>query len=265
MVAVFESFVEGEFRADVEARRDQFGDEAEAHPLPRTAAQRSFDALKAIFAAAAASPEARALPEPTVGLVIDHRTAHEALAHAGIVLPNGNQIELDDDGSIANPDELLTGLVDELTDQPDAFLDRRCETSTGAAVHPSVVLRALLTGHVRRVVVDSQGTVINYGTKQRLFTTGMAREAAMLLIRTCSHPGCETPARFCQVDHDHEWSDGGSTDQRNSRIKCGHDNRNKHRKRWRTRRDNRGRPYTLPTRRHHHPQSRRTPTRPVSR
>ena len=98
------------------------------------------------------------MPEPTVGLVIDHRTAHEALANAGIVLPNGNQVELEDDGCIADENELLTELVAELVDLPDAFLERRCETPTGAAVHPSVVLRALLTGHVRRVVVDSQST-----------------------------------------------------------------------------------------------------------
>ena len=244
MVAVFEAFVEGEFRRDVDARRAEFGDDAESHPLPRTSAQRRFDALTAIFAAAAASPDGRALPEPTVHIVIDDQTAHETLAHAGIVLPNGNQIDLDDDGAIADPGELLGGLVDELADHPEAFLDRRCETSTGVKIHPSVVLRSLLTGHVRRVVVDSQGTVIDYGTKQRLFT-GAARNAAMLLADVCSHPGCETPARFCQVDHDLEWSDGGRTDQRNARITCGHDNRNKHRKRWRTRRDQRGRPYTV--------------------
>lgn len=244
IVAVFESFVEGEFRRDVEERRRRFGDDAEQHPLPRTAAQRRFDALAAIFAAAAASPVGRALPEPTVHIVIDDRSAHETLAHAGVVLPGGNQVELDDDGSIANEDELLTGLADELADDPEAFLDRRCETSTGARIHPAVALRALLTGHVRRVVVDSQGVVVDYGTKQRLFT-GLAREAAVLLARTCSHPGCEVPARCCEVDHNVEWSEGGSTDQRNANVPCGPHNRFKHRARWRVRRNARGRPYCV--------------------
>ena len=44
-IAVFESFVEGEYRKDVEARREMFGDDADQHPLPRTAAQRRYDAM----------------------------------------------------------------------------------------------------------------------------------------------------------------------------------------------------------------------------
>lgn len=244
MVAVFESFVDAEFRRDVAARRDRHGDDAESHPLPRTAAQRRFDALRAVFAAAAAAPDGRALPEPTCHIVVDHRTAHEVLAHAGIVLPTGSSVELDDGGSITDEQQLLAGLAAELVDDPDAFLGRRCETSTGAPIHPSVVLRALLNGHARRVVVDSRGTVIDHGTRQRLFT-GLARDAALLLADVCSHPGCEVPARHCEVDHDLPWSDGGRTDQVNARVKCGHDNRAKHRQRWRTRRDAHGRPYTV--------------------
>ena len=185
------------------------------------------------------------MPEPTVHIVIDDHTAHDTLTHAGIVLPNGNHIELDDDGTIVDEHELLTGLADELTDHPDAFLRRRCETSTGATIHPSSRAAGTCSpGTFAESSCDSRGTVIDYGTKQRLFT-GLARDAAMLLVRTCTHPGCETPARFCNIDHDLEWTDGGTTNQHNARVKCGHDNRTKHRQRWRTRRDTRGRPYTL--------------------
>ena len=67
----------------------------------------------------------------------------------------------------------------------------------------------------------------------------------MLLATTCSHPGCRIPARFCQVDHIDEWANGGRTDQRNAAIECGGHNRFKHRQRWTTRRDKRGRIYTL--------------------
>ena len=243
-IAIFESFVEGEFRADVEARRQTHGDEAELHPLPRSTAQRRYDAMISMASAAAASPEGRALPEPTTHIVIAERSAHEVLTHAGIILPNGNMVTLDDDG---NPDHeaVLASLADELVADPEAFRRRRCETSTGAKIHPTVALRALLTGHVRRVVIDSQGVVVDYGTKQRLFT-GLARQAALLLASTCTHPGCRLPARLCQVDHITEWSTGeGATDQRNSAIKCGGHNRFKHRERWTTRRDSCGRVYSL--------------------
>ena len=242
--AVFDSFVEAEFRNDVEARRAAHGDDADRFPLPRTDAQRRFDALLAIFAAAAGSPEAAGLPVPVVHFVVDGQTAHETLVRAGIALPGGDQIELDDDGGIADEAALLTGLTDELADDPEAFLARHCETQNGSPIHPSVVLRALLTGHVRRVVMDSRGVVIDYGTKQRLFT-GLARQAAMIMHRTCEAPGCTLPAAWSQIDHNAEWHQGGRTDQSNRTIGCGHHNRLKHRERWRVRRDHRGRAYTL--------------------
>lgn len=241
---VFDAFVEGEYRDDLAARRAEHGEDADRFPLSRTGAQRRFDALVAIFAAAAGSPDASGLPEPVVHLVVDDRTTHETLVHAGIALPGGNQVELDDDGSIADEAALLTDLADELADDPEAFLSRRCETQNGSPIHPSVVLRALLTGHVRRVVMDSRGVVIDYGTKQRLFT-GLARQAAMVMHRTCEAPGCTMPAAWSQVDHNTEWHEGGRTDQSNRTIGCGHHNRWKHRERWQVRRDRRGRAYTL--------------------
>ena len=244
MVSIFEAFADAEYRNDVDTRREMFGDDAALHPLPRTATQRGFDALFAIFAAAYASPEGRRLPDLVVNLVVDDRSAHEALATAGIVLPSGDQVDLDADGGVVDEAALLTDLADELADDPDAFLTRRCETAAGSQVHSSVILRALLTGHVRRVVLDSRGVVIDYGTKQRLFT-GLARQAAMLLMRTCEFPGCNMPAAWSEVDHNVEWADGGCTDQRNRNIGCGTHNRTKHRERWRTRRDQRGRAYTI--------------------
>jgi hypothetical protein len=148
--------------------------------LPRTHAQRSFDALVAIFAAAHASPEGRACPRR--GRERARRRRHDPRhprprRHRA---PQRQHLELDTDGDLVDETALLDGLAGELADDPEAFLARRCETPNGSPIHPSVVLRALLTGHVRRVVLDSRGVIIDYGTKQRLFT-GLARQAAMLL------------------------------------------------------------------------------------
>ena len=35
--------------------------------------------------------------------------------------------------------------------------------------------------------------------------TGPAREAAQLLARRCTHPGCTVPADLADVDHNAEW------------------------------------------------------------
>ena len=244
MTAIFDAFAEAEYRRDVESRTERHGDDAAAHPLPRTASQRGFDALFAMFTAASASPEGRRFPDTVVNLVVDQDRAHDTLATAGLILPNERQIALDDDGEIVDEEQLLGDLADALDDDPEAFLQRRCETARGTPVHQSVILRAMLTGHVRRVVLDAKGVVIDYGTKQRLFA-GLARQAAMLLRRTCESPGCDMPAAWSQVDHNIEWADGGRTDQDNSNVVCGSHNRIKHRQRWRTRRDDRGRAYTI--------------------
>lgn len=239
ITAIFESFTDGELQADLAARKAEHGDNADAHPLPRNQSQRNFDALVAVFAAAASSTAAGTLPDPTVNILIDSETLHETLVHAELVLPSGNQIDLDEHG---NPKAQLADLVAELADDPAGLADRVCSLSTGAAIHPSVALRALLTGHVRRVVVDSRNTVTELGTRSRVFT-GAAREAALLLANFCSHQGCEIRARHSQVDHIIEWADGGETTQRNAQPRCGPHNRFKHREKWRTKRDNSGRAY----------------------
>ena len=92
--------------------------------------------------------------------------------------------------------------------------------------------------------MDSRGVVIDYGTKQRLFT-GLAKQAALVLNRTCEAPGCTLPAAWSQVDHSTEWYEGGGGDQSHRTIGCGRHNRVKHRERRRVRRDRRGRAYTL--------------------
>jgi Domain of unknown function (DUF222) len=244
MIGIFERFVQAEFRKDVEARRAEFGDEADQHPLPRSGVQRSFDALQTIFDLAATAADRGAVPtgsfDALVNIVCDDRTVDGLMASGGLTLPNGRQLDVDEFGSLS-----LDAIVDRFTDDPASLLDRRCETIGGTPLHPRLVLQALLTGHVRRVVVDSTGVVTELGRRRRLFT-GSAREAAKLLIRTCSHPGCTVRSTFAEVDHVDEWSnDRGATSQWNSDIECGDHNRFKHRHRWRTRRDQHGRTYSM--------------------
>ncbi len=236
MITIFERFVQAEFHKDVEARRAEHGEQADQFPLPRTAAQRQFDALEAIFDAAATAGLEGQVADPVVNIVVDDRTADEAFTRAGVLLPNGSHIDTDELAD-ATP---LDALVNDTIDDPASLLQRRCETTTGIPVHPVLMLQAALTGHVRRVVLDSDGVVIDLGRKRRLFT-GSARVAAKLLARRCSHPGCDVSATFADVDHLDEWArDDGATDQRNADIQCGKHDRFKHRERWRTRRSTNG-------------------------
>lgn len=204
MLGVFDRFVEAEFQIDVAARTELHGPDAPASLLPRTDAQRRFDALVKIFRTAAAMPADARRPEPVVNIVCDLHTWETLLARHRL---------------IPFPDDLpLTHLA-----------DRRCETDTGVPVPTEAVLQAALLGHVRRVIVDRDGVVIDMGRRRRLFT-GSARVAATLMATTCSRWGCTIGSANSQVDHLREWSrHGGPTDQTNADVDCSSHNRHKHR------------------------------------
>ncbi len=224
MAAIYDRFVEAEFDKDVAARRQQYGDDAHLHPLPRTPAEQRSDALSQLFLAANAAAGAGlsgVAPATCVDIICDAATFGAALARHGLV-------DTDDPFGLGDV----------------SLLDRTCRTTTGAVVSPDLALRAALTGHIRRVLIDAASVVIDQGAKTRLFT-GNARVAAMLLATTCTHPGCQVPSRFCDVDHLHEHHDGGPTDQRNAGVVCGHHNRAKHRRRLGARRATTGRIYPI--------------------
>ena len=241
--AIFRRFCDLEYDADLAARRAEHGDRADDHPLPRTAAQRSYDAFVAIMRGALANHHAHrpaAAAEPLVNILTDHHTWGRILADGNLAPDTtlaGEQV--DPFTGLTSPLDLLEELAGH-----DGFASRRCETSTGQVLHPHTVLRAALAGHIRRAVLGADNLPIDLGRTARVFT-GPARQAAKLLTTHCDHPGCGLAAQLCEVDHSTEWSDHGRTDQANAGIECGSHNRLKHRKRWRTRRDIHGRIHTI--------------------
>ena len=238
MIAIHDHYCELEYRRDVKERRTEHGADAEHHHLRRSIKQRRFDALVAIFRSAAEADEVGGVAAPLVNIVVDAHTFGSILIDAGL------STSTDLDGQPIDPFTGLSAPADLFAD-PAALLQRRCETSNGIELHPHDVLRAALAGHVRRAVIDSDGVTIDLGRRQRLFT-GSARDAAKLMVRHCEHLGCELPIDWCDVDHADEWTaDHGRTDQANAGIRCGAHNREKHRKRWQTRRAVNGRTYTI--------------------
>jgi uncharacterized protein DUF222 len=204
MQTIFERFCDAEFASDWAEVRERFGDAACAALMDRTDAQRRFDAVHAIFLAAASTSADERRPEPSVNVIVDHQTLEEHLAHAA-------------GGPKTTPD-------------PSSFERRRCETDTGVPLDPADVVAAVLIGQVRRVVFDSTGVVINLGRSRRVFTGG-ARDAVLLQHRRCLWPGCGLPARRSQIDHMNPWGPAtrGTTDPANGTPLCGRHNRWKNR------------------------------------
>jgi hypothetical protein len=212
LMGIFQQFVDAEFAKDVAARTAEFGPDAPASKLPRTDAQRRFDAMVQLFRAAVTAPSDGIAPRPVVNVLVGFVTLQRILArrHMGL-----------------EPDAL----------RPDDLMTERMESSTGVALAPDDVIAACLSGVVRRVVIDSASVVVDAGRKRRLFT-GAARELALMLWQRCGHLGCTVPADQCQVDHMDEWdADNGSTDQDNARPRCNTHNPFKSKRRLRSVRD----------------------------
>ena len=194
MREIFERFCDAEFSADWDSTLARFGDNACYALMPRSDAQRRFDAMYAIFERAAAIDPGATSAVPLVNLVLDVPTLERYLAGTGdIAVP-------------ADPRQ------------------RRCETVSGIPVPTSDVITAMIWGQVRRVVVDSAGVVINMGRRRRLFT-GNARQAILLQSSRCVVAGCATPIRRCEADHMNEWARHGPTDGANGAPVCGRHNR----------------------------------------
>jgi hypothetical protein len=211
MAEIFRRFCEAEFHADWATTRATHGDDACVALLPRTDAQRRFDALHAIFLAAASAPADRRAPEPVVNILIDRASFTAHLDHAlGGPTPRLDPTEVD---------------------------HRRCETADGALLDPRDVVAAALHGQVRRAVWDAAKVVTELGRTRRLFT-GSVRQAVRLGGRRCLWPGCGLP--HTEIDHVAEWvAHGGTTSAANGAPLCGRHNRWKSRG-YTTRRDGDG-------------------------
>ncbi|HNJ98114.1 MAG TPA: DUF222 domain-containing protein [Ilumatobacteraceae bacterium] len=193
---VLDAFAHTEFLADWDAGAAVHGEDMHKGLLARTDAQRRFDAFYAMVHAAATTraTEAGEGGVPTVNLVVDLATFEHELAQAA--------------GGSPSP--------------LDPNVTHMCRTDSGVPIDRRDMLIAALMGHVRRVVIDSQGVIVNLGRRQRLFT-GPVREAILALQPVCYCGGCRQRSR--EVDHLIPWSRGGPTDARNGGGACGHHNR----------------------------------------
>jgi hypothetical protein len=210
MREVWDHFVKAEWLTDWDAGVAEWGEQMIPSLMPRTAAQRGFDALHAVFRAAAGSEQVGGAV--TVNYVVDQATFdhHLELACGG------------------TPEPL----------HPSTAATRRCEDQRGTILDPRVVVAAALVGMMRRLVLDSAGVVLDMGRRQRLFT-GALREAVLLSGRRCLWPGCNRAAHHCDADHTIPAAHGGPTAAWNGGPNCDHHNLWKNRG-YRTWRDPQG-------------------------
>ncbi len=84
---------------------------------------------------------------------------------------------------------------------------------------PTTAGRLLCDSTLRRVVLDTDGEVLDVGRKVRDATPAQ-RAALEALYGGCCWPGCDQPFRATHIHHLHEWEHGGPTDLSNLRPLC---------------------------------------------
>lgn len=84
--------------------------------------------------------------------------------------------------------------------------------------------RALAAGGVwRRLVTDPTGTEVLDVGRTRYQPTAAIADHVRHRDGSCVRPGCSAPARACDLDHRHEWQDGGATSVTNLQALCRRD------------------------------------------
>jgi hypothetical protein len=92
MDEIFRRFCSAEWHADWASTKADHGEQACPDLMPRTEAQRRFDAMEAIFRQAAATPPGARLPDPLVNIVVDAETLAGA-ARSGSTFGTGAQYD----------------------------------------------------------------------------------------------------------------------------------------------------------------------------
>jgi hypothetical protein len=211
---IFTRFIEAETLTDWAHAREACGEAAAAADLPRTAAQRRFDALASIFRAAAGSPPEGVDPDPVVCVVVDEQTLVDAVQRTF--------------GSTPPPKRPIA-----------TYRTMRCETLDGDPLSSSDALAAALVGQLRRVVYGQGSVVVDLGVAARFFR-GNAALATRLSAHTCYWPGCRVRSSRTQIDHLVRFGPRGPTDQHNAGPACGHHHRFRHRHGYQVRRNSHG-------------------------
>jgi hypothetical protein len=95
----------------------------------------------------------------------------------------------------------------------------RAKLVTGETVHPVGLTRIACDDHVRPLLLDNKGVVVDLGRTRRLFST---QQRMVLASRDagCRWPGCQRPPGHTDAHHIASWLDGGPTDVSNGLLLC---------------------------------------------
>jgi 5-methylcytosine-specific restriction endonuclease McrA len=94
-------------------------------------------------------------------------------------------------------------------------------------ISSEAVRRLACDATVSRIIVQADGSPAEAGHSRRVIPPAL-RRALDLRDQSCTHPGCDIPARWCDAHHIRHWADGGKTNLANLRLLCRKHHRDAH-------------------------------------
>ena len=189
-----------------------------------------------------AATDAHAKPRPETDGVKDQRSAATRLAQAlTTVLEDYLTAGTGPVQGGERPHVTMTVAYDTLTGRlGPAMFD-----ATGVTVGPATARRLLCDCNLIPAVLGSAGEPLDIGRATRTWPTGI-RRAVALRDGGCVFPGCDRPARWCEIHHIIFWVDGGPTSLVNGACLCSHHHALIHQGDWQIRMAKDGHPEIIP-------------------
>lgn len=103
------------------------------------------------------------------------------------------------------------------------------ETVSGVVLTPGQTRQLACDCAISRVVLGPDSQPLDIGRASRIVPSAMAR-AVIARDRHCQHPGCDRPARWCDIHHIVHWVDGGPTAISNLILLCRYHHTLEHRR-----------------------------------
>ena len=154
----------------------------------------------------------------------EHRTPaqkrHDALA--GILTVAATHDAVPQLGGAAPT--LVVAITTDQLDDPHGVAFLQSGAQDAAAVSASVARHIGCAGAVQRLLLSSDGRIVELGTAQRVFN-GNQRRAIAVRDGECIISGCHVPAAWCEIHHVKEHSHGGPTHTDNGVPVCWHHHR----------------------------------------
>jgi hypothetical protein len=93
------------------------------------------------------------------------------------------------------------------------------ETEDGEVLDIATLRALACDSLISRIVLGPRSEIVDVGRRTRTIPTAL-RRAVVARDRHCTQPGCERPARWCDVHHIRPWGDFGPTEPGNCRLLC---------------------------------------------